>query len=582
MKSYILGSIALACISSQLCAQGYNYQNGAPRYAGSQSEAPLFQPQPTQAPQFQQPQNQPVPNYYNSQQTTDQLWQSDRYPVNQPVQQAPVNQNQQPVAAPIQQPVLHSFQQPVAVQNQQPVASNFSQPDVAPYSQPNLRPHQFPVSYRNQQPVANQYRQPVQGNLQQANTRPQQFPVSHRSQQPILPPQLDSVPQQSLEPLPRNNPAPGYSNNNNYSNEIGSLNSYDNNAYNSGSCSDCGDFDCSCNCYCPTWFGYAGVLTMDRNPGSEVWLSNDAGDLGAQIIGTHDAGLDWSSGYEIRLGRHFGCNNWAWELVYWGVQKDSEFSVIDDALTGSLDTPLDANFQGLSYNDGGGVQNLTAYFNDAEIHRLRRSYEFYNAELNFFQDPNFYNSYGSGCNFRLGMVAGLRHIKFKDGMIFSTDITDQVFDGDPTELHYDVDAENNLYGAQLGFIGQVDHRRIGFYGGTKFGLYGNNINHRSRIFGTQGNAFINNGSSPNNGEDFNISSSKTDISFVGELDFGARVRVSRCFSFKGGYRAVAITGVALSTDQVPQNFEDLQLVSSIQSSGQVVLHGAYFGGEFIW
>ena len=141
--------------------------------------------------------------------------------------------------------------------------------------------------------------------------------------------------------------------------------------------------------------------------------------------------------------------------------------MIDDALTGSLDTPLDANFQGLSYNDGGGIQNLTAYYNDAEIHRLRRSYEFHNVEMNFFQDPNFYTGYGCGCNFRLGMVAGLRYIKFNDGMIFSTDTTDQVFDGDATELHYDIDADNNLYGGQLGFLGQLDHGHLGFYGGNQ-------------------------------------------------------------------------------------------------------------------
>ena len=422
--------------------------------------------------------------------------------------------------------------------------------------------------------------------------------MSFRSQQPgftqpleALPPQRlepgrqplqESLPaQQRLEPRQRLDSQSQNYYGNDYSNQIGNYDSYDNN-YNSDSCNDCGQFDCSCNCYCPRWFVYAGVLSMDHNDEKEVWLSNDSGDYSAQVLGTQDAGMDWSTGYELRLGRHIGCSNWAWEVAYWGLSDQSDVTRSDTALVGNLDTPLDGSFQGLTYNDGGGNQNLDNFFNNAWTHRLRRSFEFHDIEMNVFQDPNLYDSYGCGCNFRLGLVAGLRYFKFNDGMIFSTDPENYVYSGDSSELHYDVDADNNLYGGQLGFLGQVDHGRFGFYAGTKFGLYANRINHRSRMYGSAGNVFIDNGLSPNDGADFNVSSSRNDISCIGEFDFGTRVHLSRCFSFKCGYRAVAITGVALSTDQIPQNFEDLQVVSSIQSSGQVILHGAYFGGEFIW
>ncbi|WP_161603416.1 BBP7 family outer membrane beta-barrel protein [Blastopirellula marina] len=350
-------------------------------------------------------------------------------------------------------------------------------------------------------------------------------------------------------------------------------------SYGSGCASDGGCYDeCFQDCFCPTWFAYAGALAMTRDNSNEVWLSNDSGDYAARTMGSNAAGMGWKAGYELRFGRHFGCSNWAWEVDYWAVRGTASHTVTNQGLIGQLDTPLDANFQGLTYNGS----NVDDYYNNAQAHRLQRSYDFYNVELNFFQDPNFYNANCCGGNVTFGALAGLRYFKVREGFAFSTDPTDYSFNGADDELHYDIDVDNNLIGAQLGMIMNYNFDRLNLYAKTKFGIYGNAINQQSRMYGNLGNAYIDNALSPNNGRQYDVSANKGRVSFLGELDLGAGYQLTKRFSINGGYRVVAASGIALATEQIPQNFEDLGIVASTPSNGDLLLHGGYLGGQFIW
>ncbi len=49
-----------------------------------------------------------------------------------------------------------------------------------------------------------------------------------------------------------------------------------------------------------------------------------------------------------------------------------------------------------------------------------------------------------------------------------------------------------------------------------------------------------------------------------------------------GYRAVALTGVALADDQVPAYLAAENDWTDIDSSGSMILHGAFGGLEFRW
>lgn len=352
---------------------------------------------------------------------------------------------------------------------------------------------------------------------------------------------------------------------------------------NSGATSyDCCDVYSDCCAPCSQWFAYGGGLIMNRDLEKEVWLSNDSGDFSRQIMGTHDAGMDWTGGYEVRLGKYFAASGCAWEGRFWALRDSTEYSVTNAGLAGQLDTPLSVNFQGLSYNNGTALQNATAYFDNAMIHRLRRSSDFYNIELNVFQNPNMY-AYSCGQSaFSIGVLGGIRYFRFTEQMSFSSDTVDTVFDGNPNEINYDINVANNLIGPQIGFLGNLNHGAWNFQVGTKFGVFGNAVSQHSQVYGSAGNAIIDNALSPNNGREFDISGSRGRVSFLGELDANINYRLFQNFTLTAGYRAVAISGVALSADQIPQNFEDFAIIEHTQASSDLILHGAYFGGQLVW
>jgi hypothetical protein len=116
---------------------------------------------------------------------------------------------------------------------------------------------------------------------------------------------------------------------------------------------------------------------------------------------------------------------------------------------------------------------------------------------------------------------------------------------------------------------------------VKFGLYGNHITHHSQVLRGDGTyATVNNG--PYEDEEFNIRSTKNDVAFVGEARLGFNYQFSEHWRASAAYRAVALTGVALAPNQIPDSFGDLGSVADIDSNGSLILHGAQFGLEFLY
>jgi len=52
------------------------------------------------------------------------------------------------------------------------------------------------------------------------------------------------------------------------------------------------------------------------------------------------------------------------------------------------------------------------------------------------------------------------------------------------------------------------------------------------------------------------------------------------WSAQVGYRVVAITGVGLADNQIPQDIADIPEIGDIDSNGNLVLHGAFAGVRF--
>jgi hypothetical protein len=81
------------------------------------------------------------------------------------------------------------------------------------------------------------------------------------------------------------------------------------------------------------------------------------------------------------------------------------------------------------------------------------------------------------------------------------------------------------------------------------------------------------------GEGFDVSSDKDDIAFLGELRMGGSYDFSCHWRGVLAYRAVAMTGIATSTDQIPTDFTNPQWVALIDSDNSMVVHGVQTGVE---
>lgn len=348
------------------------------------------------------------------------------------------------------------------------------------------------------------------------------------------------------------------------------------------------------------WFGGVRGLSMTLADEDAHWFSYDDINLERQILNTKDAEMDWSGGVEARIGRWFNCGQNGVELIYWGIYpEEQEANRTSDGVQGTLNHVF--TFNSLTYDDGlgNGPAAVDNYFNNAERHRLQRDWSIHNVELNLLTVRNLYGGgcgsgagcgpalgglgMGCGCGPRLNVtwVAGFRFFRFDESFLFSSDPTDQVFDGSPDELHYGVDVDNELYGFQLGADTEFFlTRRVSLRTTTKFGVYNNHMEQEQRVGGAQGSAWVNDPISPNNGLAYNVSSDDDDIAFLGELDAGANFYLTNNLRLTGGYRVVGATGIARAKDQIPYNFDDIVGARDINSDGTMILHGAYGGVEF--
>ena len=318
---------------------------------------------------------------------------------------------------------------------------------------------------------------------------------------------------------------------------------------------------------------------MTRDDGDHFQFSYDDTNESVQLLDTRDSAMDWAGGFDVRVGRYFGCGRFAIEGTYWQIfPDDQQQTLFGGPLGGNLNGIL--NWDQLTYNGAAG----TSWVNAAVAHRLRRSYDFRNLEINLLgaagETP--LNGYGNACNpWLFSWSTGVRYLRFDEGLQFASDTNDGVFSGAADEIYYDVEVENHLIGWQLG--GQLRYQpfsRFSFLLGTKVGIYGNRIQHDSRIGGAAGDAVVNNG--PNNGRAYRERGSKNDVSFLAEMNAGIDYRIAPRWLIGIGYRAFAVNGVALAADQIPGDLRGVNDLPVVASDGSVLLHGGYANITFLY
>lgn len=394
-----------------------------------------------------------------------------------------------------------------------------------------------------------------------------------------------------------------------------------------------------------SWFGGFYGLIMNRDEANEIYFLTEPSSLDALYLSSRDASMEFSGGYEVRLGRVFGQGSWGMEFVYWELFPDDQEASVQTAQQNVAQLYATTDYRDVNLNFSGGARDSIANtFSESGAlvaARLQRSWDFQNIELNLISGPlyggggfraggatPFGQGYagviggggcygpsvggcgGGGCGdscgdccspcgdlyanpcgtggcgpaLQIGWLAGLRYFKFDESLGLDYDILDTVYDGDPDhEFRHDVRVENDLVGVQLGLnMNYALTNCLSLDGGTKFGLFGNHISQRQSIRNAQAFGYV--AGSGGDERDFNIVDDDEDVAFLGEFRFGAAYKIGCHWRLSGGYRVLALSGVGLATNQLPyaRSYTDLGKVGDIDRNGHLILHGAYAGVEFCW
>jgi hypothetical protein len=349
-----------------------------------------------------------------------------------------------------------------------------------------------------------------------------------------------------------------------------------------GTCYDDAMGSCNYDCCGYSLYGSAAGLIMTRDQGNKVWTTFDNTNQNNQLVNTWDAGADWVGGFEITIGAAFGgrdecgmcCDRCGVEGTYWMLDEmRGSTSIRSDANV--LNTTLDVGFVTI---DGAAA---ATFFDNAREHRLERRNQVQNLELNFLYLPMT----DEGSFVQLDWLMGVRYFNFEEDLTFSSlrgGVANFGDNGGVDEAHLEVDVENHLIGFQVGTKASVGTQRLKFYALPKVGIYGNHIEADTVLYDGAGNIGLAVPPAPGVAQDLDLHSSQGDVAFMAELDLGAEFWFTPNVGVFAGYRAVAVSGVALSDEQIPNFLVDVPEWEDIDSNGHLIVHGGYGGLEFRW
>lgn len=355
----------------------------------------------------------------------------------------------------------------------------------------------------------------------------------------------------------------------------------------------------------------------DYRPGFEIRFGSTLSTSSWSDDDCQGSGYGYGCGNSCQgYGNSCGCcapPDFAWEFGYWYLDDDLNSAQVIDAI------PTDTyrmygmnNFSGLEYN-GRPVNDYYDYqvpvtdpnaagATDVRLlaQRVRSSFSAQNIELNLLRLPLLGASacntgcggYGAGAcapacasPFSVTGLCGFRYVRVDDDFEYATmwatdnggTLTPPAYtpwDG-ANELFYDVQVDNHLAGFQLGAnMNYAVSCRCNLFWNSSYGLYNNYISANQRVYGELGPATW-----VGSGDDAVLSTNKDDVAFVGEWRIGGAYDFTCNWRAVLAYRALAISGVALSVDQIPQDFSNSQQTGLIDSDGSIIIHGVQAGVE---
>jgi hypothetical protein len=187
----------------------------------------------------------------------------------------------------------------------------------------------------------------------------------------------------------------------------------------------------------------------------------------------------------------------------------------------------------------------------------------------------------------LAGLCGVRYLRVDDDFEFAsewdvdtgggyTGAFDGWYNGD-NELFHDIQVENHLVGFQLGAnMNYCVACKWNVFCNTNFGLYNNHINHYQRMYNPFNGSYA---EFTEEAREARVRSNKDEVAFMGEMLLGGSYDISCNWRGVLAYRAVAISGLALSTDQIRPEYSNWANTAWIDANGSMIIHGVQAGVE---
>lgn len=349
------------------------------------------------------------------------------------------------------------------------------------------------------------------------------------------------------------------------------------------------------------WFFSSNALLLKLDRDRNQIFTSSASDPSTQLLSTDSLSNPTSGGYELGLGRYFGCGRFALSTNYWGLAPFETTSETNSLTSGPLSTNLPFNtlsssvpetFEGLFV----GTEPLAELFNTSSAHRLENQRALNNLEMNLYwfalggaarqplpppcsdsrcwtlsEHPTSANApwLGTPSRLRLSLFSGVRWFEFQDQMRYSS-----------FENYYQNRVENNLWGIQSGAITHLSITpRWSLWSKASAGVFNNRVNLKTSAGNGSQLAMISS-SGTANGTAYDFDSSVNRNAFLGELELGLGWYFARGWSANLGYRVLGVTDLAKAQNQIPMDFRLPSQATSIHADESMFLHGLTLGAAY--
>jgi hypothetical protein len=294
--------------------------------------------------------------------------------------------------------------------------------------------------------------------------------------------------------------------------------------------------DCGCDCLqcCNRWSVLAEAVFLRRSDSGSVPLVLGQ-ETGETLLNANNLEYNHQAVPRLQL-IHENCCCWGWDFGIFGTDGWSTGGFASGEPSPALVAP-------------GIVIGGTAPGN---IFQLDNSTSLLSTEFNIRRR----------CSEHLTWLAGFRWIELSDELNAASTA--------PTFIEfYSIDADNHLYGFQVGadavLVHPVDHFRID--GIFRVGVLGNSADQTTRspyLANFQG--FVG-----------QVSADDDDASFMAELGLRGVLQLTNSLAVTGGYQVLWLDGLALAPEQLPVTSLLAPGSAAVNTDGELLFHGAMVG-----